>query len=236
MTLKTQRIFLLLVSLLWLQACSTVSGPVHFYSGQPRPNSETARLRVPGPITVKKIDGREVDVPFKDEGFYEIYLLPGLHRVDFKYELYWGDATSGMLVDSDVVGVETRFYAGMNYELTYPVPEELEEAYQMAAEFKAKLLEKETGRQVASRTTAELNEFRIKTPIVVSSGEATQPKDNRVPIAASTGVTAPTDINADTAVREDTVKRLKFWWLMANEDERNRFKEWMKSVEGVVSE
>jgi len=233
--LKIQRIFLLLVSLLWLQAC-TVSGPVHFYSGQPRPISETARLRVPGPITVKKIDGKEVDVPLQDEGFYEIFLLPGLHRVDFKYDLYWGDATSGMLVDSDVVGVETRFYAGMNYDLTYPVPEDEEEAYKMANKFKATLLEKETSRQVASRTTAELNEFRINTANVYSSGVATQPKDNGAPTAESTGVMALKDIKADNAVRQDTVKRLKFWWLMANEEERNRFKEWMKSVEGVVSE
>ena len=233
MTLKIQRTFLLLLVLLWLQGCSTVSGPVHYYSGQPRPNSETARLLVPGPITVKKIDGREVDVPSIEEGFYEIYLLPGLHRIDFKYELVWGDNESAILVKSDVVGVETRFYAGLNYEFTYPVPEEQEEAYDMALKFKAKLVEKGTGRQVASRTTAELDEFRSNIPIEYSSEDATQPKDNHVPITESTGVMAPTDINADTAVREDTVKRLKFWWLMANEEERNRFKEWMKSVEGV---
>ena len=135
--MKIQRTFLLLFALLWLQACSTVSGPVHFYSGQPRPHSETARLRVPGPITVKKIDGRAVEVPSIEEGFYEIYLLPGLHRIDFRYELYWGDGATGMMMKSDVVGVETRFYAGLNYELSYPVPKEQDEAYEMALKFKA---------------------------------------------------------------------------------------------------
>ncbi|MCK5385606.1 MAG: DUF2057 family protein [Gammaproteobacteria bacterium] len=233
MTLKTQHI-LLLFSLIWIQSCSTVSGPVHFYSGQPRHNSETARLHIPGPITVKKIDGKKVDVPSIDDGFYEIYLLPGIHRIDFKYELYWGDNISGMLMESDVVGVETRFFAGMNYELTYPVPNDEEEADEMTSQFKAKLLEKKTGRQVASRSTAELDEFRIKTPIKYSSGNATQPKVNHAPITKSIGgVMVPTDITADTAVREDTVKRMKFWWLMANEEERKRFKEWMKSAEGV---
>jgi len=211
-----------------------VDGPVHFYSGQPRHNSETARLQIPGPITVKKIDGKKVDVPSIDDGFYEIYLLPGIHRIDFKYEQYWGDNISGMLMKSDVVGVETRFFAGMNYELTYPVPNSEEEADEIASQFKAKLLEKKTGRQVASRSTAELDEFRIKTPIIYSSGNATQPKVNHAPITKSIGgVTVPTNINADTAVREDTVKRMKFWWLMANEEERKRFKEWMKSAEGV---
>jgi uncharacterized protein YccT (UPF0319 family) len=231
--LKIQRIFLLLFSLIWLQACNVVSGPVHFYSGQPRPNSETARLLVPGPITLTKIDGRKVKVPSVEEGFYEVYLLPGLHRIDFKYELSWGDEVSGMLVNSDVVGVETQFYAGMNYELSYPVPEEEEEAYDMADEFRAKLLEKETGRQVASRSTAELDESRITSTNDYSSGIATQPVVKPAPIAEPDGVMAPTGISADAAVREDTVKRLKFWWLMANEKERKRFKQWMKSVEGV---
>ena len=69
--LKTQRVLVLLFSFIWLQACM-VSGPVHFYSGKPRANSETARLSVPGPITVKKIDGKKVNVPSIADGIYEI--------------------------------------------------------------------------------------------------------------------------------------------------------------------
>jgi len=232
--MKIQRTFLVLFVLLWLQACSSVSGPVHFYPGAPRPNNETARLRVPAPITVVKIDGRDVAVPSKDKGFYDIYLLPGVHRIDFKYELSWGDRTSAILVKSDVVGVKSRFFAGKNYELTYSVPEDQEEAYLMSRKFKAQLLEKETGRQVASRTTAELSEFKMKMPIANSSGVAPQPKNAATLTAKSAGIMPPTDINADTAVREDAVKRLKFWWLMADEEERSSFKKWMKSVEGAA--
>ena len=234
MRLNMLRIFLILFSLIWLQACTLVSGPVHFYSGQPRNNSETARLSIPGPITVTKIDGKKVDVPSIDEGFYEIYLLPGIHRIDFKFEQNWGDSLDGMLIKSDVVGVESRFFAGMNYELTYPIPEGEDEAFEMSLQFKAKLLETKTGRQVASRSIAELNEFRIRAPITRNNEDTIQPKVKPIPIAASTGgVTVPADINADTAVAKDTVKRMKFWWLMANEEERKRFKQWIKSVEGV---
>jgi uncharacterized protein YccT (UPF0319 family) len=42
--------------------------------------------------------------------------------------------------------------------------------------------------------------------------------------------------SADTAVKEDTVKRLKFWWLMSNESEREEFKRWMKTVDESFSE
>ena len=126
------------------------------------PDSETARIKIPAAITVVNIDGKEAKVPSKDDGFYDIYLLPGVHRIDFKYELAWGDNVSGMLIRSDVVGVESRFYAGMQYELTYPVPGGQEEAYEMAmaTEFRAKLIEQKTGRQVPSRSVTELNAFK----------------------------------------------------------------------------
>lgn len=231
--MKIQRILLLFFSLLWLQACSVVSGPVHLYSGQPRPNSETAQLRVPGPITVKKIDGREVKVPSIEDGFYEIYLLPGQHRIDFKYELDWGASNSGMFIKSDVVSVQTQFSAGMNYELTYPIPQDEDEAYDMSLKFKATLLEKKTGRLVASRTMAEFGAFNMKAPIVASTKDTIRSKDSSVPVTASAIVKVPADINADTVAREDTVKRLKFWWLIANEKERKRFKKWMKLIENV---
>ena len=234
MTLENQRIFLILFSLIWIQACTVVSGPVHFYSGQPRNKSETARLSIPGPITVMKIDGRKVDVPSIDEGFYEIYLLPGIHRIDFKFEQYWGDNLDGIYIKSNVVGVESHFFAGKNYELTYPIPKGPDEAFEMSFQFKAKLVETKTGRQVASRSTAELDEFRIRAPITHSNEGIIQSKVKPVPIVEFTGSnTVPTDINADTAARKDAVKRMKFWWLMANEKERSRFKDWMKSVEGV---
>ena len=88
--LNIQRIFWLFFSLIWLVACS-VSGPVHVYPGKPRPRDEIAQVRVPGPISVTEIDKQKVEVPSQEDGFYEIYLLPGLHRIDFKYDLYVGD-------------------------------------------------------------------------------------------------------------------------------------------------
>lgn len=259
--MKIQYILSLLL-LLGLQACSSVEGPVHFYAGQPRPPAETAQLKVPAALTVVKIDGREVKVPSQTEGYYAIYLLPGVHRVDFKYELSWGDNDSGMLVKSDVVGVESQFFAGKKYELVYPVPTEEEEAFWMARRFKAQLVEMDTGRQIATRPTTELNAIRSKAAMADPGSATIQANVKPVTTTGSTGDMVPTDFNADiglpkdtdkhkpeatvdstgvavpanineeSAVREDSVKRLKFWWLMANEEERSRFKKWLKFLEG----
>lgn len=220
--------FILVLLFILLQGCNSVTGPVHFYSGQALPDTDTAHLEVPAAITVTSIDGKKVKVPSKEEGFYDIYLLPGLHRIEFKYELVWGDNTSDMLIRSDVVGIETRFYAGKSYELVYRVPSDEDEAYELAVtnEFKADLLEKDTGRKVASRSISKLNQFRLPVDNVPQV-----PAINPQAKPATGGVTTPKGVDANTASREDAVKRLKFWWLMANEDEKKQFRKWMESIE-----
>ena len=229
--MNIQRAYFLCFFIVILQACS-VSGPVHFYPGEPLGKNETALLQVPGPISLTKIDGKEIDVPSKEDGFYEIYLLPGLHRIEFKYELYWGDQVSGMIVKSEKVGIETPLRAGMKYKLLYPEPNDAEEAYAMATNFEANLLEIETGRKVISRTLEELNLKGVKTTLVSSKSDTPQPKETSTPPApAPTDITPPPGIDADTAAREDVVRRLKFWWLMADEQERKQFEQWLQSIE-----
>ena len=104
--MKFRYVLLLIAATGWFQAC-TPSGPVHHYRGEPRPRSETALLKVPGPISVMRIDRRSIEVPSITQGYNEIYLEPGLHRIDLRSELYWGAATSGSLVWSDIVAIET---------------------------------------------------------------------------------------------------------------------------------
>ena len=142
-----------------------MSGPVHFYEGAPRPDNETAKILVPGPITVEKIDGKEVDVPSIEEGHYEIYLLPGVHRIDFRYELFWGDPISGMMVTTDDEAFETLFNAGTVYKITYTPPKDAEEAYWLTGSINARLIESETNRKVESHPAGELDEKGITTKL-----------------------------------------------------------------------
>lgn len=210
MIVKSQYAFIFLTMML-LHACS-VKGPVHFYGGQPLAENETAQLTVPAPITVVKIDGRDVDIPSTEEGTYEIYLLPGEHTIQFKYALYWGDNVSGMLVTSEDVGVNSQFKAGEKYKIDYVAPKGQEEAYEMAQTFKAVLKDESTGNQVASVPLTELTLKSINT-------------------AEPVNVSRPETLTADSAVNEDPVKRLKFWWLLTNEEQRKEFKTWMKAAE-----
>ncbi len=217
MNFKTS-LFLLLIGFL-LQACAP-TGPVKFFEGQDRPNSEIARVMVPGPITVESIDGREVKVPSKEEGFYELRLLPGKHIIAFKYKLYWGSINSGMLVKSDLAAVDTNFEAGKVYELTYKKPKDEEEAFAFSNDFKATLIDRTSGQKTAS--------FKIKNLEAALLARNTQQNNGAAQTVAAPKTQAmPT---ADQAVNEDPVKRLKFWWLMASEKERKAFREWMNSV------
>lgn len=209
-----------------LQACSA-AGPVHVYEGAERPVDELAHVMMPGPISVLEIDGVEADVPSVEDGFYHLYLLPGRHRLDFRYELYWGSPVSGYLVQSDPLAVETQLAAGRTYELQYPEPSDQHEAEKLAADFSARLVERETGRQIVARSPQELERSGTRTALVnqpISDGNATAAEYSSTP-------RPPRDIDADTAAREDALKRLKFWWLMANADERRRFLEWMRSLQ-----
>ena len=215
-------------------ACTTVKGPVHFYPGQPRPASETAHLHVPAAITVEKIDGKEVDVPSVLQGFYDIYLLPGQHRIDFKYELYWGNNDNGMLVKSDVVAIRTKFNAGKDYEIRYVVPSDMEQAWTMTRHFKATLLETGTGHQIASIPAEKMNMLPNAPAEAYNSGAIPAPSIKTVTTSDNkTAIAVPPGITADKAVHEDAVKRLKFWWLTASPEERKQFKSWMQSVEGI---
>lgn len=223
MNFKTS-LFLLLTGFL-LQACAP-TGPVKFFEGQDRPNSEIARVMVPGPITVESIDGREVKVPSKEEGFYELRLLPGKHIIAFKYKLYWGSINSGMLVKSDLAAVDTNFEAGKVYELTYKKPKDEDEAFAFSNNFQATLVERTSGQKTTS--------FMIKN--LEAALLARNTKQNNSAAQTATAPKTQAMPTAEQAVKEDPVKRLKFWWLMANEKQRKEFSKWMKSATPNFSE
>jgi len=204
----------LLLATLLLTACAP-TGPVKFYSGADKPKSEIALVRVPGPITITRIDGREVRVPSQEEGFYELHLLPGRHTLTFKYELYWGAADAGMLLKSKPTTIQAEFRTDRVYELRYDEPRNESEAFSLASDFQATLVEADSGIRVAATASDEYpSGFTNAEPVVRDT-----------PVPTPVGGALPT---ADQAANEDAVKRLKFWWLMADEAEREAFRKWMQ--------
>jgi len=225
--MKLTRFLLLLLAGVALQACAP-TGPVKFYEGANRPDDQIAKVMVPGPITVKSIDARPENVPAKESGFYDLQLPPGKHLIAFKYELYWGSEVSGLMVKSNLVAVDTNFEAGKIYELSYPRPEDEDQAFAMSQQFSANLVDRQTGEKTASYAIENANTamlaFSKQTPVSGTSA-ASSPAQGRAPSSTPATGALP---DADQAAREDALKRLKFWWLMASEAEREEFRKWMQ--------
>ena len=221
--MKYRASLLIVFSACSLMACSA-TGPVRFYQGPPLTKDKLAIVSVPGPITVLSIDGQKVRSPSQETGHYELQLKPGHHLIAFRYELYWGTNDTGMMVKSKQTGVDTVFAAGKTYEIRYKVPRNADEAYNYLTDFSATLLDRSSGQQLSSyeidNLDATLAAKKINADMPASAQLA-----NTAPAPTST---AP--ITADSAVKEDPLKRLKFWWLMANENERKQFSEWMKTA------
>ncbi len=214
---------LLLFSSVLLMACSA-TGPVKFYSGPALPKDQLAIVVVPAAITVLSIDGKDVKSPSKETGTYEVQLTPGHHLIAFRYELFWGPIDAGMLVKSKLIGVDARFEAGKTYELRYKVPRDYEQATNYLSEFHARLIDVNSGQQYESYKIRNLDAI-----VAAKLGNTTAPASAQMTKTVTTPAVTP-QLSADTAVNEDPVKRLKFWWLMANKQQRQEFTEWMKTA------
>lgn len=208
---------LLLVLSVLLAACSA-TGPVRFYSGPPQPKDKLAIIKVPAAITVLSIDGQEVDSPSKISGSYDVQLKPGHHLIEFRYELYWGNNDTGMLIKSKDTGVDAVFEAGKTYAIRYKKPQNADQASNFLTDFPATLVDLSNGKQYSSYVIKNLDE-------VLAAKKAEANTSNQAP--ATTASPMP---NAETAANADPVKRLKFWWLMANAQQRKQFMGWMKTA------
>jgi uncharacterized protein YccT (UPF0319 family) len=205
-------------------ACAP-TGPIRFYPGPPQPTEKLAIVSVPGPLSVLSIDGQTIKSPSQETGSYDLQLPPGHHLIAFRYDLYWGTTETGMMVKSKPTGVDAVFEAGKTYEIRYKVPRNADEASNYLTDFAATLIDQSTGQQYSSYEIRDLNKALAAKKINQGMSASTQIANPAPVVAGSNPV-----LNADSAVKEDPVKRLKFWWLMANAQERKQFTEWMKTA------
>lgn len=216
------RAFLVLILSAFLYACSA-TGPVRFYSGPQKPKAQLAIITVPAALAVDSIDGKPVDSPSKLSGTYEVELEPGFHLIDFRYYKFWGDNLTGMMIKSSPTGVDANFEAGHNYTIRYKKPQDYSEAQNFLSDFNAQLVDLSSGKTynsyVVDDLSAALASARAKHQTVSSQA------DNTANAESHTGMP-----DAKTATTGNPVKHLKFWWLMANPQQRKAFMDWMKSA------
>lgn len=239
--MRLTRLFIFTCSII-VTACSV--GPVRTYEGAPKSRDQVAHVVVPGAVSLDSVDGKDFSSPPDQTRTYDIELLPGRHVLAFRYAALWGPPDSETLVTSNYAAFDATFAAGQTYQLEYEVPKDEYDAIERKNTFKPVLVLSGTNQKLASRqlygsdalrqTLAEMNaqaavpQVQVSKPVVdVNKLEPAQPS------ATATQTPLP---GADAAVKEDTVKRLKFWWLMSNEKEREEFLRWMKTADESFSE
>jgi len=208
---------------IFMSACSA-PGTLRFYQGPPKSPEQLAIVIVPAAITIRSIDGKSVDSPSKETGTYQVELPPGHHLIAFRYEYFWGSNESGRMVKSDQTGVDAVFNAGSTYTLTYKEPQSMDEAYDLTRHFSVTLVDNQTGQSYASYNIDNLDSILAAKGMLSGQTQATQTVKSTPTEAANMSD------QADKAVSQDPVKRLKFWWLMSNDKQRKEFIDWMKGA------
>ena len=133
-----------------------------------------------------------------------------------------------MMVKSNDVGVDAVFEAGKTYAIRYKEPGTFEEAKNYFTDFSATLIDLGNGKEYSSYKIENLPSILAAKQINAGTGSTTG--TNMAPAVVVPAAAAMSTTTADAAVKEDPVKRLKFWWLMANENERKQFSAWMKTA------
>lgn len=213
------------VVILLSAGCASVEGPVRAYEGPPRTATEVATLTAPQALEVLSVDGRKLELPY-GEGEYEVHMLPGSHRIRAAYRETWGDATSSILVVSDVVVFDAEVGAGQRLRLDYAAPENMVEAQRFADNPRMWLEDGATGRRVEPVDIASRGSIMNRIAREAAVGGAAD-----APAPAATAAPDNAAAAEDMLLRQDALERLKFWWKLAPVEDRAAFKEWMAGQE-----
>jgi len=130
-----------------LVSCTAKSRVVRTYDGEARDAAQVATLFKPGDIKIESVDGVPVKSYLLDslEMVYEI--LPGERTVAFRYDAIWAtpgrkenDQKQADVIQSELRQVTFNAIAGQIYSFDFEKPGSRAEAEQLAADFKAVLV------------------------------------------------------------------------------------------------
>jgi len=249
--MTTAKIFLcryhyigLIVYAIFLSACVSTNGPVRMYEGDKRPDSEIAKILVPYELDVLAVDGKSLKTPYVPGGQYEIEVLPGDHEFRVFYEEYWGDPTAGGLKVSDVFNFKLSTIAGSRYVFKHNGPEDLvgADSGMQDSDINIWVELQETGQTYKAVDRAAYGGLfnRAIRQVVTGSvegqaGSDMLPAQQAVATTAIPPATAAALAKQDAAPAlpteqstppQDALEQLKFWWKMADEEQRKVFQAW----------
>ena len=236
--LDLHRYLIMVIMFVLLVSCANVNSPVRAYAGAKRPDADIARFLVSSSLEVLVIDGKKLEVPYLPGSQYELEVLPGDHVLKVVYAELWGDPTTSEHVTSDAFYFKISTTANAVYEVKHNGPEDLVDTdFTHLSEIKIWIEQPKTGQTIhAANVTAygsaitrafqpSANEQEVYSGMQMSAVQHSTPttvqsNQDSVPSATST-LTAEQVIS-----QQDALDRLKFWWKLANEKQREVFKTW----------
>ncbi len=204
------RYWLLVFSIVITAGCSLTNGSIKIqaYDGAKQAATKIATVVVPYELEVFEIDGKTISPPYIPNGTYQIELLPGEHEMMVIYNEFWGDNSNGSMVKSKVFLFKLTVTAADMFLLKHNAPQDLAHAdfAMLGSEIKVWLYQRNTGKITQAFDTKEANGFLS-------------------PSTAKMSTQAPTP-QAATAP-QNPYDSLKHWWKMADDKQRQAFKDWV---------
>ena len=217
---------LLCAAVLGAGACSSHTGPVQVYDGPKLPSQEVVKLIALSSLEVLAVDEKEIDLPYFSGKHYEMELLPGSRKLKVIYRETWGTPdSSSVLVVSDASLFQWNAKAGAAYLLKHDGPADTEQVDDFRKLPNIWLVDPETGRRIEPYAREKYG-----APVVrmfrksALSDTASAADARKQPSAGTMGSALQAE---DIVMQQDALKRLKFWWKMADERDRKAFREWM---------
>ena len=211
--------FSLLVFVIFLTACNS-SGIIRLYDGAEKNKSQISTFILPLELEVEEVNGKEMNsTVLTSADHYQLQVLPGKQYIKAVYIEYWGSNQSGGLEKSASFYFVVDARAGADYQFEHDGPTDLLNApdTNSIGDVKLWILDRSTGNKINPAKGGQgYSDFLAG---VLKSEQPPKP----VPVVSSN----PQE--ADPAIQQTVETQLQYWWNLADEKQRERFQQWLKT-------
>lgn len=208
--------------ILLLSACASDFGVQKLYRGPKVPDSDIAKIHVPGDIDVVRVDEKSIVTLFSGDPT-EIQVLPGEHKIVLRYYQIWEVRNDLTKIISDPVAKTLTVQAGRSYQVEHDSPKSVTSAESYARNFDF------TIREIGSLASVQTGSSASKTPQNAAvAGAVTTVVAASPNTSDSAGSNPPNRSEKNAAVRPP-LDQLKYWWGQASDADRQNFRRWIQS-------
>ncbi len=197
-------IFIVLLATLTACASDDIS---RMYEGDKRPDSEIARVMLPGALQVIEVNNKKIRTPYQPDGYQSMDFLPGRHIIRVFYKEYWGAESGGGLEVSNIFDFDVMLDAGKEYVFQHNGPDDLIDANieNSINDIKIWLYQPDTKTKIQAFDSVAYGNI----------------------ISHSIRSIATTSPTVQKSAPQTELEQLQSSWKMADDRQRNKFKTWV---------